>query len=66
MPGSIPGGPTKLLTMEEIKDTCYKGTRIVLGTEKRLLIHDMVGMLVHRGFEEIHMPSLIVVKENYV
>jgi hypothetical protein len=34
--------------MLEIKETCYKGTRILLGNEKRLLINNMTEYLYDR------------------
>lgn len=44
--------------MEEIKETCYKGTRILLGNEKRLLIQKMTNYLMDNGFVEIHIPII--------
>lgn len=42
--------------MKEIKDTCYKGTRILLGNEKRDLLNKMIAILIKEGFQEISIP----------
>lgn len=44
--------------MKVIKDNCYKGTRILVGNEKRALINQMVDDLVLRGYEEISIPII--------
>ena len=44
--------------MEIIKETCYKGTRIILGNEKRNLINKMVSVLNEQGFIEISIPII--------
>ena len=44
--------------MEKIKETCYKGTRILLGDEKRDLINKMVGILKENGYQEIQIPII--------
>lgn len=44
--------------MKEIKETCYKGTRILLGNEKRVIINKMTDMLVSEGFTEINIPII--------
>lgn len=44
--------------MRTIKDNTYKGTRILLGNEKRSLINSMVDILIKEGFEEISIPVL--------
>lgn len=44
--------------MKVIKDTCYKGTRILLGNEKRTLINRMIDILITQGFEEISIPII--------
>lgn len=44
--------------METIKDTCYKGTRILLGNEKRIITNKMVDVLVNKGFTEISIPVI--------
>lgn len=42
----------------EIKETCYKGTRILLGNEKRNLINKMIDSLKKEGFQEIQIPII--------
>lgn len=44
--------------MKEIKETCYKGTRILLGNEKRNMINDMAGYLIDQGYTEIQIPII--------
>lgn len=44
--------------MLEIKQTTYKGTRILLGNEKRELINDCIANLTCRGFKEIRIPII--------
>lgn len=44
--------------MKTIKDTCYKGTRILLGNEKRDLIDSMIKILRSEGFVEISIPII--------
>lgn len=44
--------------MKEIKETCYKGTRILLGNEKRRILNNMVNVLIQEGFEEISIPII--------
>lgn len=44
--------------MKEIKETCYKGTRILLGSEKRQMINGMINILTEGGFEEISIPII--------
>lgn len=44
--------------MKEIKDTCYKGTRILVGNEKRILINKMCELLIKQGFQEISVPII--------
>jgi histidyl-tRNA synthetase len=44
--------------METIKDTCYKGTRIILGNEKRNLINCFSEYLKNKGFTEIQIPII--------
>jgi len=44
--------------MKEIKDTCYKGTRILVGNTKRKIINSMVDMLINQGYEEIIIPTI--------
>jgi len=42
----------------EIKETCYKGTRILLGNQKRDLINKMIIILKSEGFQEISIPII--------
>lgn len=44
--------------MQEIKVNTYKGTRILLGNEKRNLINSMIEVLLEQGFEEIQIPII--------
>ena len=45
--------------MLEIKtDSTYKGTRILLGNEKRSIINSMISLLIERGFTEIAIPVI--------
>jgi histidyl-tRNA synthetase len=44
--------------METIKETCYKGTRILLGNEKRDMINKMIEVLKEEGFVEIQIPII--------
>ena len=44
--------------MKEIKTTTYKGTRILLGNEKRQLINKMTNLLVSQGYTEISLPII--------
>ncbi len=44
--------------MIEIKETCYKGTRILLGNEKRNLINKMIDILKKESFQEIQIPII--------
>lgn len=44
--------------MKEIKDTCYKGTRILLGNEKRDMINTFIDLLKYNNFEEIQIPII--------
>lgn len=44
--------------MKEIKETCYKGTRILLGNEKRNLIDQMIYLLKKSDFQEIQIPII--------
>jgi histidyl-tRNA synthetase len=44
--------------MKIIKETCYKGTRIILGNEKRELINLMIDILKEEGFKEISVPII--------
>ncbi len=45
--------------MKELKlDSTYKGTRILVGNEKRSMINRMIEILVEQGFTEISIPIL--------
>lgn len=44
--------------MKEIKDTCYKGTRIIVGNEKRSIINKMVEYLISKDYQEISIPII--------
>ena len=44
--------------MKEIKETTYKGTRILLGNEKRFMINNMVDYLIDKGYTEISIPII--------
>ncbi len=44
--------------MIEITETCYKGTKIRLGNEKRELLNKMIEILLKEGFEEISIPII--------
>lgn len=45
--------------MKIIKETCYKGTRILVGNEKRELINSMIKILIDEyHFEEIQIPII--------
>lgn len=44
--------------MNEIKETCYVGTRILVGNEKRELINSMASILINQDFQEISIPII--------
>lgn len=44
--------------MIELKETCYKGTRILVGNEKREIIDRMISYLKPKGFKEIQIPII--------
>lgn len=44
--------------MKEIKENTYKGTRILIGNEKRNMINRMIDILVKQGYTEIQIPIL--------
>jgi len=44
--------------MKRIKETCYKGTRILIGNQKRELINQLIKILISEEFEEISIPIL--------
>jgi histidyl-tRNA synthetase len=41
--------------MKEIKETCYKGTRILVGNEKREMLNSMIEVLINSNFNEIQI-----------
>lgn len=44
--------------MKDLKENCYKGTRILLGNEKRQLINKMIDVLLAENFLEISIPII--------
>ena len=44
--------------MKEIKETCYKGTRIILGNKKRNLINKIIEILQKNDYQEIQIPII--------
>lgn len=44
--------------MKEIKETTYKGTRILIGNKKRDIINVMSRYLIEKGYEEILIPII--------
>jgi histidyl-tRNA synthetase len=50
--------------MVEIKNTCYKGTRILYGNEKRSMLNKMINQLHVLGFKEISIP-IIQLQETF-
>ena len=44
--------------MKEIKENTYKGTRILLGNEKRNIINNMINVLLNNEFIEISIPII--------
>lgn len=44
--------------MIEIKQDCYKGTRILLGNKKRKIINSIIDLLKINGFTEIQIPII--------
>lgn len=44
--------------VKEIKENCYKGTRIILGNKKRSIIDKMISILKSNGFQEIQIPII--------
>lgn len=50
--------------MIEIKTNTYKGTRILLGNEKRALITQMANYLFAKGYDEISIP-IIQMQETF-
>lgn len=50
--------------MLEIKETCYRGTRILLGNDKRIIINKMIDHLIKDGYKEISIP-IIQMQETF-
>lgn len=50
--------------MKEIKENTYKGTRILLGNEKRSLINSMCDYLISKSYTEISIP-IIQMQETF-
>lgn len=50
--------------MLEIKETTYKGTRILLGNEKRTIVSEMANYLIEKGYQEISIP-IIQMQETF-
>lgn len=44
--------------MLEVKNDCYKGTRILIGNEKRSMINSMTNLLINEGYQEIIIPII--------
>lgn len=44
--------------MKEIKETTYKGTRILIGNEKRTITNLMAKYLIEKGYQEISIPVI--------
>lgn len=44
--------------MREIKETCYKGTRILLGNKKREFVDKMIHILKEKGYTEVQIPII--------
>jgi histidyl-tRNA synthetase len=44
--------------MKEIKETTYKGTRILIGNEKRATTNLMAKYLIEKGYQEISIPVI--------
>lgn len=51
--------------MREIKENCYKGTRVLIGNEKRSLITKMSDYLIEKGYDEIIIP-IIQLQDTFV
>lgn len=51
--------------MKEIKTSCYKGTRILLGNDKRSGINKACYYMMGKGYEEISIP-IIQYQETFV
>jgi histidyl-tRNA synthetase len=44
--------------MKQLKTDCYKGTRILVGNEKRNALNRCINVLTSTGFTEIQMPII--------
>ncbi len=44
--------------MKEVKETCYKGTRILIGNGKREMLNKMITRLIELGYQEIQIPII--------
>lgn len=44
--------------MQTIKETCYRGTRILLGNEKRDMINELIRVARFFGYTEISIPVI--------
>lgn len=44
--------------MKEIKNTCYKGTRILLGNDKQEYLRRCRELLLYNGYNEISLPII--------
>lgn len=44
--------------MKEIKEATYKGTRILIGNEKRIITNQMIKYLVKKEYQEISIPII--------
>lgn len=44
--------------MKVIKESCYKGTRILVGNEKRIILDRMIDQAIELGYTEINMPII--------
>lgn len=51
--------------MEEIKTSCYKGTRILLGNSKRNIENSMIKYLIALNYTEISIP-IIQLQETFI
>jgi histidyl-tRNA synthetase len=45
-------------TVRSIKESCYKGTSILLGNGKRIIINQMIDLLIKNKFIEIAIPVI--------
>lgn len=52
------------MTLKEIKETTYKGTRILVGNDKRTIVTAMASYVLKKGYEEISIP-IIQMQETF-